>query len=365
MQTSSEIINGLLRKRPVERMGLNDSPWGDTLAKWAAEEGYPRNESGQHADPVDVFGFDMVCCGGWFDPLPLRGKDEVLEETDEWIVRRNGAGAALKQWKHKSGTPEHVDFRMTSRDVWDRDYRHHLLGAERGRLDVDGSKRELARRRAERRWTYFGSLGFWEVMRCSMGDICMFESLLLDPAWIHDFNRVYTDFFKAHYKILIEEAGKPDGVWLYEDLGFSKGLFCSPSALETLIFPYYKELVDFFHGYDLPVVLHSCGGITNAIELIVGAGFDALNPMEVKAGCDVVAFARKYGDRLAFVGGMDARVFESGDRQRIRTEVVRLCTSIKDIGARYVFGSDHSISPNVKLGDFRYAIDVYKENMMY
>lgn len=215
------------------------------------------------------------------------------------------------------------------------------------------------------RWTFYGSLFIWEVMRCSLGDIGMYESLLLDPDWIRDYNRVYTDFFKAHYKILIEEAGKPDGIWLYEDLGFNKGLFCSPATLENLVFPYYKEMVDFFHAYDLPVVLHSCGGITAALDLIAGAGFDALNPMEAKVGCDVVAFARQYGDRLAFIGGMDARLFESGDRQRIRDEVVRLCTSLKDAGARYVFGSDHSISPNVKLADFQYAIDVYKANMMY
>ena len=163
----------------------------------------------------------------------------------------------------------------------------------------------------------------------------------------------------------VKEAGKPDGVWLYEDLGFNKGLFCSPSILENLIFPYYKEMVDFFHEYDLPVVLHSCGGIGEALDLIAGAGFDALNPMEAKAGCDVVSFAERYGDRLAFVGGMDARIFESGDRDSIRSEVSRLCKSMKEIGARFVFGSDHSISPNVALADFRYAIDIYRENMAY
>jgi hypothetical protein len=33
----------------------------------------------------------------------------VLEETDEWEVKRNGSGAALKYWKHKMGTPKHID----------------------------------------------------------------------------------------------------------------------------------------------------------------------------------------------------------------------------------------------------------------
>jgi len=365
MKDSFKVIDGLLRRRPVARMGLHDAPWGDTVGKWTREEGYPTAGDGHSLDPADVFDFDMVGVGGWFDALPLRGHSEVLQETDEWVVKRNGAGAVFKNWKHKSGTPEHVDFRMTCRAIWDCDYRPHLLVPDPVRINVVDAKRELERRRAEGRWTYYGHLFVWELLRCSLGDVCMLESLVLDPDWIRDFNRVYTDFFKAHYAILLEQAGKPDGIWIYEDLGYSKGLFCSPRVLEDLIFPYYREMVDFFHGYDIPVVLHSCGGITEALDLVVAAGFDALNPMEAKAGCDVVAFARRHGDRLAFVGGMDARIFESGDRRRIRDEVIRICRSMRDAGARYVFGSDHSISTNVKLADFRYALEVFRDHMTY
>jgi uroporphyrinogen decarboxylase len=365
MQTSLEIIDGLIRNRPVERIGLYDSIWGDTLSKWVEEEGYPRNDEGNPVPSHDYFDFDLRSCGGRIDGMPLRGHSEMIEETEEWVLSRNGAGAALKYWKHKSGTPEHVDFRMTSREIWDRDYRPYLLDFDPLRLDIEDARQKLDQAKAEGRWTFYGNLFIWELMRCSMGDMCMYESLLLDPDWIHDYNRVYTDFFKMQYKHLIEEVGKPDGIWLYEDLGYHKGLFCSPSTLESLIFPYYKEMVDFFKSYDLPVVLHSCGNITEALELVVGAGFDALNPMEAKAGCDVVDFAKRHGDRLAFVGGMDALIFESGDRKRIRDEVIRLCTTFKDMGARYIFGSDHSISPNVKLADFQYALEVYKENMMY
>lgn len=98
----------------------------------------------------------------------------------------------------------------------------------------------------------------------------MFESMILDPAWIHD---------------------------------------------------YHRELVDFFHGYDLPVLLHACGGVTEALPLIVEAGFDALNPMQVAAGCDVVRYAEEYGEQLAFIGGLDKMVYESGDRDLMKREV--------------------------------------------
>jgi uroporphyrinogen-III decarboxylase len=95
------------------------------------------------------------------------------------------------------------------------------------------------------------------------------------------------------------------------------------------------------------------------------AGFDALHPMEAKAGCDVIRFAEQYGDRIAFVGGLDERIIESGDREQIRDGIVRIIKAMKNLGARYVFSSDHSISTNVRLSDYQYAIEVCREHMMY
>ena len=365
MKSSYETIDALMRKRPAERMGVFDSPWEDTLRKWVDQEHYPCDETGKPVCAVDYFGFDMVCCGGWFDTMPLRGVHEVLQETEEWTVYRNGAGAVFKFWKHKSGTPEHVEFSMTSREIWEKDYRPHLLEVDRKRVDISGARKELQRRRKEGRWTYYGHLFVWEQLRCSLGDLCMYESLALDPDWIHDFNRVYTDFFKTYFKLLIEEAGRPDGIWLYDDLGYNKGLICSPAMLADLFCPCYHEIVKFFHSYDLPVVLHSCGGIEEALPLIVEAGFDGLNPMEVKAGCDVVRFAEQYRDNLTFIGGLDARVLESGDRALIRRETLRILDSMRSLGAHYVFGSDHSISTNIRLADFRYALDLYSDHCAY
>ena len=370
MQTSREVIDSLLRGKPADRVGLNDSPWWDALRAWV-EQGYPTREPNegeegpQPVDPIDHFGFDMAGAGGWFDILPLKGHSELVEETDEWAVRRNGAGAALKYWKAKSGTPEHIDFLMTSREVWERDYRPHLLEVDRERVSLAATRDGLKRRREQGLWTSYGHMFIWENMRQSLGDICLYESLLLDPEWIHDYGRVNTDFFQMHYDLLFEEAGLPDGMWMYEDLGYRNGLFCSPKVLEELIFPYYKEMVDYFHARDLPVMLHTCGRVTEAMPLIVAAGFDGLNPMEVKAGNDIFAFAEQYGDRLAFVGGLDARVLESGDRDLIRREVVALIEGMKERGARYVFGSDHSLSTNVAYADFAFAVEVYREHAAY
>jgi uroporphyrinogen decarboxylase len=125
-------------------------------------------------------------------------------------------------------------------------------------------------------------------------------------------------------------------------------------------------MVDFFHARDLPVVLHSCGSVADAVPLIVEAGFDGLNPLERKAkGNDPFLFAEKYGDRLAFVGGLDARVFETNDKDLIRREISAYLNGMKARGARLIFASDHSLSPRVDYDTYCYAVDVFHEHMNY
>ncbi len=383
-------VDNLLRHRSAERVALHGNPWADTLALWV-RQGYPTRriaknigdtrwraddgrweavtEPGEYEEPVppwEHFGYDMVGVGPWFNPLPILDYDELLEETEEWEVRRDGAGAALKYWKHKSGTPEHIDFRMVTREIWERDYRPHLVAWDPRRIDLDVMQRNRNAVEGHERWTHYGHLFIWELARKSLGDITLYESLLLDPDWLHDYNRVYTDLYKCAFEVMFERVGLPDGIWLYEDMGYKNGLFASPKVLQALVFPYYAEMVEFFHSYDLPVVLHTCGSTVDALPLIVDAGFDALNPMERKAkGNDPFAFAERYGDRLAFVGGLDARVFETNDRDVISREVAAYIDGMKARGARLVFATDHSISPRTNYDSYQWALDVYRQHRAY
>ncbi len=364
MQTSREAVDSLIRGGRADYVPLHDAPWGDTIDKWRGQ-GMPVDGEGKPVDIVDHFGFDMAGVGGWFQWM-ARTEQETLEENDNWKVVRNGNGAVLKWWKTHSGTPEHIDFDMSSRKVWEETYRPLLVEADpRARVDLDAARKHLARRRADDRWTYYGHQFIWECLRASLGDVNMYMALVEDPEWIRDFNRVHTDLWKACYRLLIEEVGKPDGVWIYEDLGYRDKLFCSPSILADLVFPFYAEMVEFFHGYDLPVVLHSCGYQAPMIPLAIEAGFDALNPMEVKAGNDIFVYAEKYGEQLMFVGGLDAVVLESGDRGLIRRTVTDFMQGLKARNARFVFGSDHSLSTNIDYADFLYALEVYRDLREY
>ena len=380
MQTSGELVMNLFGNKKTDRVGYFDhGPWTTALRRWI-NEGYPilkdislndkpipddvnMFEDKAIPDYRDYFGYDMFSAGGWFDIMPHPGYYEVLEERGDWVIFRNGAGAVMRKHRDNISTPEYIEFKMTNRKIWENEYRSLLTDNFRERVNPVSVKDKLEYRKKKGCWTFYGHQFIWENMRSSMGNQCMLESMLLDQDWIHDFNRVYTDLYKNIFSILLEEAGIPDGIWIYEDLAYKNDLVCSPMVLEKMIFPYYKEIIDFFHSYDLPVILHSDGKIDKAIPLMIEAGFCAINPIEVKAGCDIRKYHNLYGDKLAFIGGFDGRVLETNDKCLIKNEVKKLLSYMKECGGKFLFGVDHSIPDTVSLETFQYMFDVYKENM--
>jgi uroporphyrinogen decarboxylase len=354
---SRERIAALLRREIPDRMGIYEHWWPETLRDAWPAQGYPKD-----AAPEEHFDFDMVNVGGWFDSSPYPGIVETLEETDEWIVRRDGRGAALKYWKHKSGTPEHVSFDCSTSERWFSHYREPLLAADYSRLgDLEAVKRNMARARERGKFCFFGNLFVFELLRGTVGDTNFLPALLLEPEWIRDFCQVHLDMWRTMYTRMIEVCGLPDGFWIYEDFGFSNGLFCSPKVLGDLIMPYERELVEFFHSYDRPVILHSCGDVRKAVPLIVEAGFDCLQPMEAKAGCNVVEIAKEFLGRIALMGNIDVVKLGTNDLETVRQEVEAKVRPLREMRAPYIFHSDHSVPPDIQYATYAYAVEVFRE----
>ena len=366
MKSSREVINDLYRSSSPERIGLRDSPWSDTLRKWVSQ-GYPEDAEGNPVAPSEHFDFDMFGVGG-FEWIAKLQEEVIVDQTDEWKVVRDGNGAYFKWWKDKSGTPEHVDFSMTSRKIWEEEYKPHVVGSVEKRVTSEALAKmrgDLERARSRDKWASFGFRGLWENMRGAFGDIALYENMLLDPEWIRDYCRTYTDLYIEEFNRIVEEQDRPDDIWFYDDLGYRGATFCSPKLFGELIFPFYAELIEHIHKNDIPVTLHSCGYTEPVLDLVVEVGFDGINPLEVKAGNEILHIADKYSDRLVFIGGLDARVMESHDRDYIRSEVKKIMEGLKERGGRFVFGSDHSLSTNIDYQDFQYALDVYREYMGY
>ena len=150
--------------------------------------------------------------------------------------------------------------------------------------------------------------------------------------------------------------GLPDALWVWEDLGFKQRPFMSPAMYKTQIFPAHKKLFEFAHNHGLPVILHCDGFVEALIPHLIEAGIDCLQPIEVKAGMDLVRIKRCYGDRIALIGGMDERVLETNDCGAVEAELLRKLPAAM-AGSGYILQVDHSVSPLVEYTTYRFFVE--------
>ena len=208
--TSRERIKTILNLDIPDHMGLHEHIWGETIPDYWVNEGYPEG-----ADPTEYFGYDIVQAGGWWDVSPLRGKDETVEETDEWRTSINSFGSTLKNWKNKSGTPEHIDFDCTTPEIWEKQYKPHVDHFDPDRVDIPALEEAYENAMSGDRFVCYGNLLQLEIMRKMLGDVTMLESLLLEPDWIRDICETYAELYIETYDYIFREVGKPDVMFMY------------------------------------------------------------------------------------------------------------------------------------------------------
>lgn len=358
---SRQVIAALLRREIPVRMGLNESFWPFICENAWAAQGVPAK-----TDFVQRFDLDLACVHWYSPPAPRPDLACDLAETDEWIERRSGWGEVTRTWKTKAGTPEHVGFAITSPEVWFRDYRDAFLARDPAEgVDFADIRRKVEARRREGRFVTYSFMFVFEWMRKVLGDVTMLESLLLDKDFIHDFNRLFTGKFLAFYQRLFREVGKPDGIHLYEDLGYTQAAFCSPECHREMVHPYHCEMFRFFKEQGLPVIVHTCGDFRPHLPALVEAGTDCIQALEAKTGMDVVALAREWKDRLCFMGNIDVRPLESGDPKRIEAEVLAKVEGMRRLRAPYIAMSDHSIPPSVTVASYERMLDLIRRHCRY
>jgi uroporphyrinogen decarboxylase len=177
-----------------------------------------------------------------------------------------------------------------------------------------------------------------------------------DPDWVRDMTDVYATLAINLLEMLFERAGLPDGVWVWDDLGFKHRPFMSPAMYGEMIFPAHKRLFDFAHGRGLPIVLHCDGFVEPLMPRLIEAGIDCLQPLEVKAGMDLVKIKKSYGERIALIGGMDARELISNDLARVEIELRKKLPQAM-AGGGYVLQVDHSVPKGVNYETYRYFVE--------
>ncbi|MGD0896592.1 MAG: uroporphyrinogen decarboxylase family protein [Thermoguttaceae bacterium] len=360
--TSKERFARILAHQPVDRVGLFEVFWQETARNWAAQGHFEKPEL-----ISDHFGLDVRRTGGEITPgdyrtvnlvADLDAREELVEETRTTRLVRDGNGAILRWSKSGSGAPEHVGFSVEDRHGWEDRIRPHLLDQRtyERRVKFDAYRDLRAKCRTDQRFMTCAVVGAFDCMSPMCGHENLLTGMASDPEWVRDMADTYATVTIRLLEALFQREGLPDGLWVWDDLGYKHKPFMSAAMYRELVYPAHRKLFDFAHGCKLPVVLHCDGFVEALIPSLIEAGIDCLQPIETKAGMDLVKLKRRYGERIALIGGMDARVLETNDLAAVRRELESKLPAAM-AGSGYVLQVDHSVSSLVEYGTYRYFVE--------
>jgi uroporphyrinogen decarboxylase len=350
--TGRERVTRICRRQPVDRIGLFEEFWDDTARAWAAESGVPAGSSGALAEHFDL---DMEKPWPFDFTADLDFQRQVVEETEETILVRDGNGALLRTHKLHVSTPEHVDFLCRDRDSWEERIKP-LLAAERRRINLADYRHSRDRARERDSFLMCPSWNVFQVLANLCGHEHLLVGMALDPDWVKDMVDIYSRIAVELHEILFAEEGLPDGLFLMEDLGFKGKPFVSPPMFREIIAPAYRRIISLARAKGLPVLFHSCGYVEPLVPDLIEVGIDCLTALEVKAGMNIVKLYRAYGGVLSFMGGIDTRVLCTNDRALIDRELEATIPVVKS-GYGYILSSDHSIPDTVQYDTYRYFME--------
>ena len=353
---SIERMQAALDRKPADMLPVVVSPWGATVQRWINEGHIQPGE-----DVAEHFGQDLRA-GGWLNSAAkLDFQPVTIEETDETILQLDANGAKLRRHKLHDSTPEHVDFTVKDRASWEEHARPYLVDVDRRRIPFEGYRGAKAFAAEKQRFFCWAGVAPFEQMHPVCGHEYMLMGMAMDPDWVKDMVNVYADLTIKHLELLFAEEGAPDGMFFYEDMGFKERPFMSPAMYEEIMLPGHKKLFDFSHSLGCKVIVHSCGYVEPLVPGLIEAGMDCLQAMEVKAGMDLPTLYKRFGDKIAFYGGIDVRTLISNDRAAIDAELEKKITPVIAGGGGYILHSDHSEPPEVDYETMRYFIDKGRE----
>jgi len=365
-----ERMNKALRHEEPDRVPISDFFWGSFIERWRRELGLTAD-----ANPYYYYDLDWIVTVPNMDPWIRPFK--TLKEDAEEVVVKTGFGAVM----HK-----HFQFPMPEMRAWDTDTFEKLEAAEFDdprdpRRFFSAGDNQIAGvgdgfQRNSPAWIEtvkslrpdfpaYGSM--IEVSECLTRLIGQQNCLV----WIAEYpermgaviNRIGA-YYLQMAKAEIEAAeGLLDGFVIWGDVAYKKCTFMSPAYWRAFFKPWVAKMIACAHSAGLPVIYHGCGNVKAILADYIEMGVDAYNPLEVKAGMDALELRRQYGHQIAFCGNSDIQVWETGNAETVRREVLRKLNASK--GGGFIFQSDHSVTSAVPGRTYDYIVELVRTHGRY
>lgn len=363
-------MNKALRHQEPDRVPVSDFFWGGFLKRWREELALPAD-----ADPYRHYGLDWQVTLPNMDPR-IRPFETISENQDEVTVR-TGFGAIIRK-KFDLAMPAFIGFETDSLDKLEAldfdspwDDRRYFSGGDNQIAGVgDGFQRNSPPwidtvRSIHPDFPVYGSVCeahemLWRIVGSENVMYWIGEQPERLGAQIERVGRFCIELAKAQIQAA---GGLLDGMVVWGDVAYRKCMLFSPLYWRKWFKPVVAELARVCHDAGLPVIYHGCGNARKILEDLIQCGIDAYNPLEAKAGLDVVELKQDFGGRLAFCGNMDVRLWAEGSLEEIRREVLRKLVAAR--GGGYIFQSDHSVPSNISAERFEFVLGLVRRHGQY
>lgn len=312
-------------------------------------------EQGATPDELDLSAFEyrgpmkagVAVNTGWMGGLP----EEVIEETDAYVIRRDGRGRTTKLCKGFATIPLPLDHPVKNMDDWLKLKHHYEFSEERFGVDWEESAREhLAAGRA----ICAGIPGGFDEPRQLMGEEETCIAFYEQPELIHDMLSTIGD---TAFRVLerVSSLVRIDELMVHEDLAGKSGPLAGPRQVAEFIKPYYRGIWDMLQDRGARIFIQDSDGNMNAvIQAFIDAGVNAMFPMEPAAGMDIVEVRKQYGTQLAFMGGIDKHVLRRSTEEIEAELEYKIPPMVRSGGC--ILGLDHRIPNGTPLANYRFYI---------
>jgi uroporphyrinogen-III decarboxylase len=265
---------------------------------------------------------------------------EISDEYDYTYIR-TAKDFVTRKWH---------SFPVTNRVDWEEKLRWRYDPEAPGRFPEDFEARCAVLRERDYVLSIAFSGAFWQLREwCGMEGLCML--MVEQPAFVEEMEAFWADFMLRTLEPILRLA-PPDHVVVNEDMAYKLHSMISPTMARRFLIPSWRQWIEAIKAAspETVVEMDSDGYNAELLPLWIEAGFDAVSPMEVAAGNDIVAYRRQYGDRIAFRGGIDKRALAKGG-DVMRAELERVVPPLLASGG-YIPGCDHGVPPDIAWPDF-------------
>ena len=173
-----------------------------------------------------------------------------------------------------------------------------------------------------------------------------FLDMAAEPALCDEMFRRCADFA---YRLSVESCRrfKLNWLWTGDDVAGQLGMMMSPQQWRELVKPHMARVVKVGKDAGLPVAYHCCGGLRPIIGDLIEIGIDVLNPVQCNcAGMEPLELKKDFGDRLAFMGGVDTQsVLPHGTAAEVRRDTAKLIEGMTAGGGGYILAASHTVPP--------------------